>query len=189
MLLFQSVDGRVRLECRFGADTLWLSQAMICELYGKAKATISEHISHILAEGELIEDLVVRFYRTTAADNKPYNVKHFSLPLILAVGYRVRSQRGTQFRQWATQTLQEYLIKGFVMDDERLRNPPVGPSQVPDYFDEMLERIRDIRASERRVYLRVRDIFAMAADYVPSNKETTAFFQVALQARLTTDNS
>ncbi|WP_283182463.1 virulence RhuM family protein [Pseudomonas svalbardensis] len=178
LLLFQSADGQVRLECRFGADTLWLSQAMICELYGKAKATISEHISHILAEGELVEDSVVRYYRTTAADNKPYNVKYFSLPLILAVGYRVRSKRGTQFRQWATQTLQEYLIKGFVMDDERLRNPPVGHSLVPDYFDEMLERIRDIRASERRVYLRVRDIFAMAADYAPSNKETTAFFQI-----------
>lgn len=178
LLLFQSADGQVRLECRFGADTLWLSQAMICELYGKAKATISEHISHILAEGELVEDSVVRFYRTTAADNKPYNVKYFSLPLILAVGYRVRSKRGTQFRQWATQTLQEYLIKGFVMDDERLRNPPVGHSLVPDYFDEMLERIRDIRASERRVYLRVRDIFAMAADYAPSNKEITAFFQI-----------
>jgi len=178
LLLFQSADGQVRLECRFGADTLWLSQAMICELYGKAKATISEHISHILAEGELVEDSVVRYYRTTAADNKPYNVKYFSLPLILAVGYRVRSKRGTQFRQWATQTLQEYLIKGFVMDDERLRNPPVGHSLVPDYFDEMLERIRDIRASERRVYLRVRDIFAMAADYAPSNKEITAFFQI-----------
>jgi len=178
LLLFQSADGQVRLECRFGADTLWLSQAMICELYGKAKATISEHISHILAEGELVEDSVVRYYRTTAADNKPYNVKYFSLPLILAVGYRVRSKRGTQFRQWATQTLQEYLIKGFVMDDERLRNPPVGHSLVPDYFDEMLERIRDIRASERRVYLRVRDIFAMAADYAPSNKETTAVFQI-----------
>ncbi len=178
LLLFQSVDGQVRLECRFGADTLWLSQSMICELYGKAKATISEHISHIFAEGELVEDSVVRFYRTTATDNKPYNVKYFSLPLILAVGYRVRSKRGTQFRQWATQILQEYLVKGFAMDDGRLKNPPVSYSQVPDYFDELLERIRDIRASERRVYLRVRDIFAMAADYAPSNRETTAFFQI-----------
>ena len=99
------------------------------------------------------------------------------MPLILAVGYRVRSPRGTQFRQWATQTLQEYLIKGFVMDDERLKNPPVGSSAVLDYFDEMLERIRDIRASEHRVYLRVREIFALAADYQPSLKETTQFFQ------------
>ena len=97
--------------------------------------------------------------------------------MILAVGYRVRSVRGTQFRQWATQTLEQYLIKGFVMDDERLKNPPVGQSVVPDYFDEMLERIRDIRASERRVYLRVKEIFTMAADYEPSNKETNRFFQ------------
>ncbi|SUC25142.1 Virulence protein [Providencia rustigianii] len=97
--------------------------------------------------------------------------------MILAIGYRVRSVRGTQFRQWATQTLEQYLIKGFVMDDERLKNPPIGQSVVPDYFDEMLERIRDIRASERRVYLRVKEIFTMAADYEPSNKETTRFFQ------------
>lgn len=178
LLLFESSEGQVRLECRFESETLWLSQSMICELYGKAKATISEHISHIFAEGELSEDSVVRFYRTTAADNKPYNVRYFSLPLIIAVGYRVRSKRGTQFRRWATQVIQEYLVKGFAMDDERLRNPPVGHSQVPDYFDELLERIRDIRASERRVYLRVKDIFAMAADYVPSNKDTTAFFQI-----------
>ncbi|MGL1065677.1 virulence RhuM family protein [Vibrio vulnificus] len=176
-VLFTSADGRTRVECRFESDTLWLSQAMIGELYGKAKATISEHIKNIFAEGELNENSVVRFYRTTAADGKSYNVQYFSLPLVLAVGYRVRSSRGTQFRQWATQTLQEYLIKGFVMDDERLKNPPVGHSAVPDYFDEMLERIRDIRASERRVYLRVKEIFTMAADYEPSNNETTLFFQ------------
>ncbi|WP_337920384.1 virulence RhuM family protein [Vibrio cholerae] len=176
-VLFTSVDGQTRVECRFESDTLWLSQAMIGELYGKAKATISEHIKNIFAEGELNENSVVRFYRTTAADGKSYNVQYFSLPLVLAVGYRVRSSRGTQFRQWATQTLQEYLIKGFVMDDERLKNPPVGHSAVPDYFDEMLERIRDIRASERRVYLRVKEIFTMAADYEPSNNETTLFFQ------------
>jgi hypothetical protein len=177
-IFFQSADGKVRLECRFESETLWLSQAMIGDLYGKAKATISEHISNIFAEGEVDENSVVRFYRTTAADGKNYNVQYFSLPLILSVGYRVRSSRGTQFRQWATQTLQEYLIKGFAMDDERLKNPPVGKSRVPDYFDEMLERIRDIRSSERRVYLRVLDIFTMAADYQPSNKDTTLFFRV-----------
>ena len=177
-LMFASGDGKVRIDCRFESDTLWLSQAMICELYGKAKATISGHIKNIFAEDELDENSVVRFYRTTASDGKIYNVQYFSLPLILAVGYRVRSTRGTQFRQWATQTLQEYLVKGFVMDDERLKNPPVGTSAVPDYFDEMLERIRDIRASERRVYLRVREIFALAADYQPSLKETTQFFQI-----------
>ncbi|EKN4691526.1 virulence RhuM family protein [Yersinia ruckeri] len=176
-VMFASSDGRVRVECRFESDTLWLSQAMICELYGKAKATISGHIKNIFEDGELEENSVVRFYRTTASDGKNYQVQYFSLPVILAVGYRVRSPRGTQFRQWATQMLQEYLIKGFVMDDERLKNPPVGTSAVPDYFDEMLERIRDIRASERRVYLRVREIFALAADYQPSLKETTQFFQ------------
>ncbi|QLZ57685.1 virulence RhuM family protein [Citrobacter freundii] len=176
-IMFASDDGRVRVECRFESDTIWLSQAMICKLYGKAKATISGHIKNIFEDGELEENSVVRFYRTTASDGKNYQVQYFSLPVILAVGYRVRSPRGTQFRQWATQTLQEYLIKGFVMDDERLKNPPVGSSAVPDYFDEMLERIRDIRASERRVYLRVREIFALAADYQPSLKETTQFFQ------------
>ena len=177
-VMFTSPDGKVRIECRFENETLWLSQAMICDLYGKAKATISGHIKNVFEEGELNEDSVVRFYRTTAADGKNYQVQYFSLPLVLAVGYRVRSTRGTQFRQWATQTLQEYLIKGFVMDDERLKNPPVGPSVVPDYFGEMLERIRDIRASERRIYLRVREIFALAADYQPSMKETTQFFQI-----------
>lgn len=177
-ILFRSEDGQTHVECRFESDTLWLSQASICELYGKAKATISEHISNIFTEGELAENSVVRFYRTTADDGKQYNVKYFNLSVILAVGYRVRSVRGTQFRQWATQTLEQYLIKGFVMDDERLKNPPVGQSVVPDYFDEMLERIRDIRASERRVYLRVKEIFTLAADYEPSNKETTRFFQI-----------
>lgn len=176
-ILFRSEDGQTHVECRFESDTLWLSQSSICELYGKAKATISEHISNIFTEGELAENSVVRFYRTTADDGKQYNVKYFNLSVILAVGYRVRSIRGTQFRQWATQTLEQYLIKGFVMDDERLKNPPVGQSVVPDYFDEMLERIRDIRASERRVYLRVKEIFTLAADYEPSNKETTRFFQ------------
>lgn len=176
-VMFASGDGKVRVECRFENETLWLSQAMICELFDKAKATISGHIKNIFEEGELLENSVVRFYRTTASDGKNYQVQYFSLPMILAIGYRVRSARGTQFRQWATQTLQEYLVKGFVMDDERLRNPPVGSSAVPDYFDEMLERIRDIRASERRMYLRVREIFALAADYQPSLKETTQFFQ------------
>ncbi|EAY4773282.1 virulence RhuM family protein [Salmonella enterica] len=176
-VMFASSDGIVRVECRFESDTLWLSQAMLCELYGKAKATISGHIKNIFEDGELEENSVVRFYRTTASDGKNYQVQYFSLPVILAVGYRVRSPRGTQFRQWATQMLQEYLIKGFVMDDERLKNPHVGTSAVPDYFDEMLERIRDIRASERRVYLRVREIFALAADYQPSLKETSQFFQ------------
>lgn len=176
-VMFSSADGKVRIECRFESDTLWLSQAMICELYGKAKATISEHIKNIFEEDELAKDSVVRYYRTTAADGKSYHVEYFSLPLVLAVGYRVRSTRGTQFRKWATQTLEEYIVKGFVMDDERLKNPPVAGSVVPDYFRDMLERIRDIRASERRMYLRVKEILALAADYEPSSSETTVFFQ------------
>jgi hypothetical protein len=130
-VMFASGDGKVRIECRFESDTLWLSQAMICDLYGKAKATISGHIKNIFDEGELVENSVVRFYRTTASDGKTYNVQYFSLPVILAIGYRVRSTRGTQFRQWATQTLQEYLVKGFVMDDERLRIRPLVPPPYP----------------------------------------------------------
>ncbi|GAB4364087.1 MAG: RhuM family protein [Methylohalobius crimeensis] len=178
VLLYQTEDGRTRLECRFEDETIWLSQAMLCELYQKSKATISEHLKNIFQDGELAEDSVVRFFRTTAADGKDYRVKHFNLDAILAVGYRVRSQRGVQFRRWATERLKEYLVKGFTMDDERLKNPPVAGSGVPDYFDEMLGRIRDIRASERRMYLRVKEIFAMAGDYDPSWPETTRFFRV-----------
>lgn len=178
VLLYQTEDGKTRLECRFEDDTLWLSQAMLCELYQKSKATISEHLKNIFEDGELAEDSVVRLFRTTAADGKTYRVKHFNLDAILAVGYRVRSQRGVQFRRWASERLKEYLVKGFTMDDERLKNPPVAGSGVPDYFDEMLERIRDIRASERRMYLRVKEIFAMAGDYDPSWPETTRFFRV-----------
>ncbi|MDX5630657.1 MULTISPECIES: RhuM family protein [unclassified Brenneria] len=179
-LLFQSDDGRARVECRFEAETLWLSQASMAELYGKDVRTINEHLVNIFAEGELAQNSTIRKFRIVRLEGKRQvarEIDHYNLEAVLAVGYRVRSTRGTQFRQWATQTLQEYLIKGFVMDDERLKNPPVGPSVVPDYFGEMLERIRDIRASERRVYLRVREIFALAADYQPSLKETTRFFQ------------
>ncbi|WP_326469790.1 RhuM family protein [Enterobacter wuhouensis] len=179
-LLFQSEDGRARVECRFQSDTLWLTQASMAELYDKDVRTINEHLINIFSEGELGQNSTIRKFRIVRQEGKRQvsrEIEHYSLEAILAVGYRVRSVRGTQFRQWATQTLQEYLIKGFVMDDERLKNPPVGSSVVPDYFDEMLERIRDIRASERRVYLRVREIFALAADYQPSLKETTLFFQ------------
>ncbi|WP_041164245.1 virulence RhuM family protein [Dickeya parazeae] len=179
-LLFQSDDGRARVECRFEAETLWLSQASMAELYGKDVRTINEHLVNIFAEDELAQNSTIRKFRIVRLEGKRQvarEIDHYNLEAVLAVGYRVRSTRGTQFRQWATQTLQEYLIKGFVMDDERLKNPPVGPSVVPDYFGEMLERIRDIRASERRVYLRVREIFALAADYQPSLKETTLFFQ------------
>lgn len=179
-VLFQSTDGRTHVECRFEADTLWLSQIAIAELYGKDVRTINEHLINIYNEGELDQNLTIRKFRIVRQEGTRQvsrEIDHYNLEAILAVGYRVRSSRGTQFRQWATQTLQEYLIKGFVMDDERLKNPPVGHSAVPDYFDEMLERIRDIRASERRVYLRVKEIFTIAADYEPSSQETARFFK------------
>jgi len=176
IVLYPTSDGRNRIECRFEEETLWLSQAALMELYQTTKANISIHLKHIFEEGELLENSVVKRYLTTAADGKRYQVKHYNLEAVLAVGYRVRSERGTQFRQWATARLQEYLVKGFTMDDERLKNPP-GPG-VPDYFDELLERIRDIRASEKRMYLRVREIFALAADYQPSEADTAKFFQI-----------
>lgn len=179
-VLFTSADGHTRVECRFESDTLWLSQAAMAELYDKDVRTINEHLINIYHEGELVQNATIRKFRIVRLEGTRQvsrEIEHYSLDAILAVGYRVRSLRGTQFRQWATQTLKEYLIKGFVMDDERLKNPPVGNSAVPDYFDEMLERIRDIRASERRVYLRVKEIFTMAADYEPSNQETNRFFQ------------
>lgn len=179
-ILFQSDDGHTRVECRFEGDMLWLSQAAMAELYGKDVRTINEHLGNIYQEGELVQNATIRKFRIVRQEGSRQvtrEIDHYSLAAILAVGYRVRSLRGVQFRQWATRTLSEYLNKGFVMDDERLKNPPVGDSMVPDYFDELLERIRDIRASERRMYLRVREIFALAADYEPSFKETTQFFK------------
>lgn len=179
-VLFRSEDGQTRVECRFESDTLWLSQAEIANLYQVTPQAITQHVKAIYDEGELVQNSTCKsFLQVRQEGNRQVNrnTLHYNLSMILSIGYRVRSVRGTQFRQWATQTLEQYLIKGFVMDDERLKNPPVGQSVVPDYFDEMLERIRDIRASERRVYLRVKEIFTMAADYEPSNKETTRFFQ------------
>ncbi|HCT7641962.1 TPA: virulence RhuM family protein [Morganella morganii] len=185
-ILFRSEDGQTRVECRFESDTLWLSQAEIANLYQITPQAITQHIKAIYEESELVQNSTCKsFLQVRQEGNRRVNrnTLHYNLSMILAIGYRVRSVRGIQFRQWATQTLEQYLIKGFVIDDERLRNPPVGQSVVPDYFDEMLERIRDIRASERRVYLRVKEIFTLAADYEPSNKETTRFFQ-AIQNKL-----
>lgn len=176
-LLYESEDGKSRVECRFQDETIWLSQALMAGLFDRSKKTISEHLTNLFAEGELKENSVVRNFRTTASDGKDYQVIFYNLEAILAVGFRVKSKRGTQFRRWANTRLQEYLVKGFTMDDERLKNPPIDGDGVPDYFDEMLERIRDIRASERRIYLRVREIFVFAADYVPSAKETLVFFK------------
>ncbi|SFL12182.1 virulence RhuM family protein [Falsiroseomonas stagni] len=179
LLLYQTEDGRTRLECRFAEDTLWLTQVQMAELFQTSVQNIDLHLRNIYAEGELTPEATIKSYlivRTEGKRQVSRPIQHYSLPAVLGVGFRVRSARGTEFRQWATARLEEYLRKGFVLDDVRLRNPP-GPD-VPDYFDELLERIRDIRASERRVYLRVREIIALAADYVPGAAETQAVFQV-----------
>ena len=178
ILFYQTEDGQTRIECRFEDDTVWLTQAVMAELYRVSVPTINAHLRVCFETGELEQDRTIRRFRIVRQEGgRQVNreIVHYNLDAVLAVGYRVRSQRGTQFRRWATDRLREYLTKGFAMDDERLKNPP-GPG-VPDYFDELLKRIRDIRASEHRMYLRVREIFALAADYESSAKETQRFFQ------------
>lgn len=180
-LLYESQDGKTRVECRFVDDSLWLTQALMAELFQVSVQTISEHVRTLLADGEIQPEATIRKFLIVRQEGERQikrQIDHHNLEAILAVGYRVRSARGTQFRRWATERLSEYLVKGFTLDDERLKNPPVGKSAVPDRFGELLERIRDIRASERRMYLRVREIFAMAADYVPTLPETTRFFRI-----------
>ena len=180
IVLYQTEDGHTRLECRFADETLWLSQALLAELFQKDVRTINEHLQNIYDEGEIDPGATIRKFRIVrreGAREVAREVEHYNLDAILAVGYRVRSERGTQFRRWATERLREYLVKGFTMDDQRLKNPPVEGSGVPDYFDELLERIRDIRASEKRMYLRVRELFALAGDYQPGTHATTEFFQ------------
>ncbi len=177
ILIYQTPNGKTKLEVTLEDETLWLNQKQLCKLFGKSKSTISEHLKAIFDDEELDRDSVVRNFRTTASDGKNYNVEYYNLDVIIALGFKVRSRSGVQFRKWANTILKEYIVKGFAMDDERLKNPPVAGSKVPDYFDELLERIRDIRASERRMYLRVREIFALASDYDPSWSETTRFFQ------------
>jgi len=178
IILYQTEDGRTRIECRFENETIWLSQKLIGELFQKDVRTINEHIQNVFAEGELQREATIRKFRIVqpeGARSVEREVDFYNLDVIISVGYRVKSLRGTQFRIWATQRLHEYLVKGFVMDDKRLKNP--GPDR-PDYFDEILERIRDIRSAEKRMYLKVRDIFKLAADYDPSAAETLEFFQI-----------
>lgn len=178
MVLYETEDGRTRVECRFEAQTLWLTQALMAELFQATVPTVNEHLKGLAAEGEIGPGATIRSFRMVRSEGGrevAREIEHYSLPAILAVGYRVRSARGAQFRQWATARLTEYLVKGFTMDDERLKAPP-GPG-VPDYFDELLARIRDIRASEKRVYLRVKEILALAADYDPKSADVAVFFQ------------
>lgn len=152
--------------------TVWLNQNQLAELFATSKANVSIHISYILKEDELSSDSTVKYYLTVASNNKKYKIAYYSLEMILAIGFRVRSLRGTQFRQWANTNMREYLVKGFVMDDERLKNP----DGRPDYFDELLARIRDIRASEKRFYQKVRDLFMLSSDYDATDKATQMFY-------------
>jgi hypothetical protein len=178
LILYQTEDGKTRIQCRFEDESIWLTQAQIAELYQKDVKTINEHLLNIYEDKELDEDSTIRKFRIVRLEGKrevTREISHYSLQAILAVGFRVRSKRGTQFRQWANERLSEYLVKGFAMDDQRLKEPVT--SGLPDYFDELLERIRDIRASEQRLYLRVKDILALAADYQPSDSETQKMFK------------
>ena len=172
IIIYNTIDGKTSVSLLAKNGTVWMNQMQIAELFTSSKQNISLHIQNILEENELDQNSVVKEYLTTAGDGKNYNVTHYSLEMILAIGFRVRSKRGTQFRQWANKNLSEYMIKGFIMDDERLKNP----DGKPDYFDELLERIRDIRASEKRFYQKVRDLFALSSDYDVSDKATQLFY-------------
>jgi len=175
IVLYQTEDNQTRLEVRLVNETVWLSLGQMAELFQRDKSVISRHIQNLFAEGELRPEAVVANFATTAADGKTYQVDYYNLDVIISVGYRVKSLRGTQFRRWATERLREYLVKGFVLDDERLKQ---GRNLGADYFDELLERIRDIRASEKRFYQKIRDIYKLACDYDPKSEETLEFFQI-----------
>jgi len=179
-VIFQTEDGKVNVEVFFQADTLWLTQKTISELFQKGRSTITEHLKNIFQEGELDEKSVCREFRHTANDGKSYNTKYYNLRAITAVGYRVNSHRATEFRKWATEILHEFIVKGFAMDDERLKQVKHFGQ---DYFDEMLERIREIRLSERRFYQKVTDIYALSADY-DKNDDTTKAFYSTVQNKL-----
>ena len=172
IIIYRTQDGKVKLSLYARDGSVWMNQNQIAELFDTSKQSISYHIINILEDNELDENSVVKNYLTTASDGKSYEVTFYSLDMILAIGFRVRSKRGTQFRQWANRNLKEYMIKGFVIDDDRLKNP----DGRPDYFDELLARIRDIRASEKRFYQKVRDLFKLSNDYDETDKATQMFF-------------
>lgn len=171
LILYTTEDGSTRLDLRVEGETVWMSQSQMADLFQRSKKTISEHLGNIFSERELQESSVVRNFRTTATDGKGYEVAHYNLEAVLAVGFRVKSPQGTQFRQWANTNLKEYLVKGFLMNDEKLKNPGGW-----DYFDELLARIREIRASEKRFYQKVRDLLALSSDYRIREEETQGFF-------------
>ncbi|TFJ92417.1 cell filamentation protein Fic [Lentibacillus salicampi] len=173
VLIYQTKDGDTKIDVRLEDESVWMTQKAIAELYQTTKQNISLHIKNTFEERELDENSVVKFYLITAKDGKNYKTKHYNLEMIIAIGYRVRSHRGTQFRQWATERLHEYLVKGFTMDDDRLKDMRTFGQ---DYFDELLERIRDIRASEKRFYQKITDIYATSVDYDPNTRVTQEFF-------------
>ena len=172
ILIYQTEDGQTKIQTRLEDETVWLTQAQLCELFQKSKSTISEHIKNIFSEGELEESSVVRKFRTTAEDGKNYNTYFYNLDVIISVGYRVKSLQGTKFRQWATQRLKEYIVKGFTMNDELLKEAGGG-----NYFEELLARIRDIRSSEKVFWRKVLDIYATSIDYDPKAEASIRFFQ------------
>ena len=172
IIIYNTDDGKAKVVLYAKDGNIWMNQNQMAELFDTSIPNISMHISNILKEGELRQNSVIKEYLTTASDGKDYNVTFYSLDMILAIGFRVRSKRGTQFRIWANRNLKEYMVKGFMIDDERLKNP----DGRPDYFDELLERIRDIRASEKRFYQKVRDLLALSSDYDKTDKVTQMFF-------------
>lgn len=173
LILYQSEDGQTKVEVRVEGETVWLTQSQMADLFQTTKQNVSLHIKNSFAEGELFENSVVKEFLTTATDGKRYSTKYFNLDVIISVGYRVKSLRGTQFRIWATQRLREYIIKGFTLDDERLKR-----AGQMNYFDELLARIRDIRSSEKVFYQKVKDLYATSIDYDPTNESTLEFFKI-----------
>lgn len=173
IVIYQTDDGITRIDVKFEDETVWLTQAQLCELYQTSKANVSEHIKNIFSEGELDENSVVRKFRTTAADGKAYLTSYYNLDMIISLGYRIKSRIATQFRRWATERLKEYMIKGFVLDDKRLKELGGG-----DYWKELLDRIRDIRSSEKVMYRQVLDLYATSVDYDPKSSESIAFFKM-----------
>lgn len=179
ILIYNTDDGKVDVKLYSKDGVIWMNQQQMALLFDTSKQNISLHIVNVLQDKELDKKSVVKDYLTTASDGKNYNVTYYALPMVLAVGFRVRSIRGTQFRKWANKNLTEFLQKGFVMDDERLKNS----DDRPDYFDELLERIRDIRASEKRFYQKVRDLFSLSSDYDATDKATQMFFAATQKMR------
>lgn len=173
ILIYENQSGDIKVDVRFEDESIWLNQAQICELYGKAKSTISEHIKAIFEDEELDKNSVVRNFRTTASDGKSYDVVYYNLDMIIALGFKVRSSTGTKFRIWANQKLKEYITKGFVLDDDRFKS-----GTQMSYFDELQKRLRDIRISERFFYQKIKDIYMTSIDYEPKDEKTVEFFKI-----------